>query len=154
MSILATFRKRDRDPLSGCGIISHRVKFQQGTTYVYPQQGPVKSWVLMWQGCILYRREADVEPNNFPQSELEYRKRLWKNHSSSKIPPGYYLSLLQKLAKSWVLMWQGRTLYLREADVEPNNLQQTEFESSKRLWSNLPSGFWDRQHVTPWVLID
>ena len=36
-------------------------------------------------------------------------------------------------------MRQGRTLYWREAGVEPNNLQQTELEYVQPLWRNQPS---------------
>ena len=36
-------------------------------------------------------------------------------------------------------MRQGRTLYRREAGVEPNNLQRTELGYIKPLWRNQPS---------------
>ena len=51
---------------------------------------------MRW-GCTLYRCEARDEPNNLPQTELEYAKRLWRNQLLSRIPPGYYLQTGQQL---------------------------------------------------------
>jgi len=65
---------------------------------------------------------------------------MWSNLQSSKIPPGCYLRPPpEKLAKSSVLMPQGRPLYRCVAGVGPNNLQQAESESVSQFWSNLPS---------------
>ena len=102
------------------------------------------SWVLQWLPQVigfhmmigftvnyvtLYWREADIKPNNLPQSELEYLQRLWRNQQSSRIPPGYNMCPPpEKPAESWVLMRQGHTLYRREADIKPNNLWQSELE--------------------------
>ena len=105
-----------------------------------PSQKTVTSWVFMRLGRTLYRCEAEIKPNNLPQSELESVQPLWRNLLSSKIPPGLALTPLpQKTAISWVLILHIRTLYRRVAGVEPNNLQKTESKSVKRLWSNQPS---------------
>ena len=82
-----TSRNPNWNTCNGCGGISHRVKFRQGTSYVPPQDKSAKSWVLMRQRRTLYRREADVEPNNLPQSELKYLQWLWRNLLSSKVSP-------------------------------------------------------------------
>jgi len=99
-----------------------------------------KSWVLMRQRRPFNRCVAAVEPNNLPQTESESGLRLWSNLPSRYVPPACYLRPPpQKTAKSWVLMRQGRRLYRCVAGVEPNNLQQTNPESVKWLWSNLQS---------------
>ena len=67
-----TSRDQNWNTCDLCGVISCRAKFRHGTTSVSPPQKPAKSWVFMRPGRTLYRREADIEPNNLPQAELEY----------------------------------------------------------------------------------
>ena len=94
----------------------------------------------MRKGCTSYRCGARDEPNNLPQTELEYAQPLWRNLPSSRILPGYYQILPpQKTVTSWVFMQSGRTLYRCVARDEPNNLPQTELEYTQPLWRNLLS---------------
>ena len=62
-------------------------------------------------GMYLYRCVAGVEPNNLPQSKMEYLYRLWRYQPSSKILPRYYLSLLFTKA-SEILRFDATGTYL------------------------------------------
>ena len=65
---------------------------------------------MRW-GCILYRWVARDEPNNLPQTELEYTQPLWRNLLSSKILPVYYMNPLHRTQRNPVFSCDRDVLY-------------------------------------------